>query len=218
MGLAADKVYEALLADLLAGLYPAGHRIREEEVAAQTGTSRTPVREAFRRLHAEGLIDLPPNRGAIVSESPIYELDDLFEVRAMLEGFGAERAATRRTDADVAAMRELCDQMEAHAARGEFAELTGLNVTFHRAIQSAARTERLLGTLPALMVAPLVRETFRHFAPDELSRSMAQHREIVTALEQGDGAWAKSVMSAHLFAAKASLKQQFAEARKDPAL
>lgn len=112
-------------------------------------------------------------------------------------------------------MRVLCDRMEHLAAGTEYAELTVLNVTFHRAIQAAAGTERLLGMLPGLMVAPLVRETFRHYRPGELARSMAQHRELVSALEQGDPLWAKSIMCGHLYAAKASLKQQLGDTRPE---
>lgn len=206
MGLASDRAYEALLADLIAGTYPVGHRIREAEVAARVGISRTPVREALRRLHAEGLVDIPPNRGAIVVQSEMYELEELFELRALLEGYGAERAAARRTGEDLAAMLELCDSMDAVVAHGDgVAELTSLNVAFHRRVQVAAGTERLLGMLPGLTVSPLVRETFRHYTPAELSRSMAQHRELVEAMTVGDGVWAKAVMSAHLYAGRASL-------------
>jgi DNA-binding GntR family transcriptional regulator len=211
VGLAADNVYDTLLSELLSGMYPAGFRIREEDVAARIGTSRTPVREALRRLHAEGLIDLPANRGAIVADSAIHKLDDLFEVRALLEGYGAERAATRRSDADLAGMRALCDQMEELAAKEAFGELTTVNVTFHRSIQAAAGIEALIGMLPGLMVTPLVRETFRHYRHEELARSMSQHRELVSALERGDGAWAKAVMCAHLYAAKASLRDQITQ-------
>jgi DNA-binding GntR family transcriptional regulator len=207
VGLASDLAYEALLADILAGTIPPGDRIREEEVAERVGTSRTPVREALRRLHAEGLVELPPHRGAIVQPT-MYELDELFEIRALLEGYGAERAAARRTDADLAAMLEVCERMEAVVAAGvDVAELTPLNMAFHRQVQGAAGTARLLGMLPGLMVSPLVREIFRHYTPAELTRSMAQHREVVDALAARDGAWAKSVMCAHLYAGRAALQR-----------
>lgn len=205
MGLASDLAYEAVLADIIAGTYPVGHRIREEEVAARVGVSRTPVREALRRLHAEGLVDLPPHRGAVV-QSDMYELEELFELRALLEGYGAERAAARRGPADLATLSGLCDSMDALVEAGDsLAELTALNVAFHRAVQVAAGTARLLGMLPGLTVSPLVRETFRHYTPVELARSMNQHRELVDALTVGDPAWARSVIRAHLYAGRAAL-------------
>jgi DNA-binding GntR family transcriptional regulator len=207
VGLASDLAYEALLADILAGTIPPGHRIREEEVAERVGTSRTPVREALRRLHAEGLVDLPPHRGAIVQPA-MYELDELFDIRALLEGYGAERAAARRTDDHLAALVEVCDRMEAVVAAGtDVAELTPLNMAFHREVQVAAGTERLLGLLPGLIVSPLVREIFRHYTPAELARSMAQHREVIDALAARDAAWARSVMCAHLYAGRAALQR-----------
>lgn len=205
MGLASDLAYEALVSDILSGVYPIGHRIREEEVAARVGTSRTPVREALRRLHAEGLVDLPPHRGAVVQAS-MYQIEELYDLRALLEGYGAERAAANRGDDDLAELERLCEQMEAVVAGGtEFGELTTLNLAFHRQVQVAAGIERLLGSLPGLTVGPLVKETFRHYSEVELSRSMRQHREVVDALESRDAAWARSVMTAHIHAGRAVL-------------
>lgn len=205
MGLASDLAYEALVSDILSGAYPIGHRIREEEVAARVGTSRTPVREALRRLNAEGLVDLPPHRGAVVQAS-MYQIEELYDLRALLEGYGAERAAARRGDEDLETLLRLCDEMDAVVAGGTaYAELTSLNLAFHRQVQVAAGVERLLGALPGLTVGPLVRETFRHYSEVELSRSMRQHRELVEALTTRDGAWARSVMSAHIHAGRAVL-------------
>jgi DNA-binding GntR family transcriptional regulator len=212
VGLASDLAYEALLKDILAGTIPIGDRIREEEVAARVGVSRTPVREALRRLHAEGLVDVLPHKGAVV-QAAMYEIEEVQEVRALLEGYGAERAALRRTDEDLAVLSDLCDRMEAVVAEdSEMSELTTLNMAFHRRVQSAAGVERLIGMIPALMVSPLVRETFRHYTPRELARSMAHHREIVEAITVGDPAWARSVMCAHLYAGRVVLSRVQQEA------
>ena len=207
MGLASDLAYEALLADILAGAYPPGHRIREEEVAERVGISRTPVREALRRLNAEGLVDLPPHRGAVVQPA-MYELEELFEIRALLEGYGAERAAARRSDEDLELLLDLCDRMDAIVTGGsDVGELTSLNMAFHRHVQVASGVGRLLGVMPALVVSPLVREIFRHYTRAELTRSMAQHREIVDALAARDPDWARAVMCAHLHAGRAALSR-----------
>jgi DNA-binding GntR family transcriptional regulator len=205
VGLASDLAYEALLTDILAGTIPIGRRIREEEVAAQVGVSRTPVREALRRLQAEGLVELFPHRGAVV-QAALYELDELFELRALVEGFAAERAAARRTDEDLDSLTELCDRMEAVVAdREDPKQLTSLNMAFHRQVQAAAGIQRVLTLAPSLMLGPLVRETFRHYTEPELTRSMRQHREVVEALTLRDAAWARSVMCAHLYAGRSVL-------------
>ncbi len=205
MSLASELAYDALVSDILSGAYPIGHRIREEEVAARVGTSRTPVREALRRLNAEGLVDLQPHRGAVV-QTTMYQIEELYELRALVEGYGAAQAAGRRAEADLVELVELCDSMDAVVGRGEdMGELTALNLAFHRQIQVAAGIDRIVGALPGLAVGPLVRETFRHYAPQELARSMRQHRELVEAIAARDVEWARSVMSAHIYAGRAAL-------------
>jgi DNA-binding GntR family transcriptional regulator len=144
-----------------------------------------------------------------VAESSIRDVDEIFDLRVLLEGYGARQAAGRRAEADLGELGELCDRMEAIVAAGEdFGDLTDLNLRFHRAVHEASGVERLVAMVAGLMVTPLVRETFRHYRADELTRSMAQHRELVEALTARDAAWAESVMSAHLHAAKASLRLQ----------
>jgi len=205
VSLASELAYEALVSDILSGAYPLGHRIREEEVAARVGTSRTPVREALRRLNAEGLVDLQPHRGAVV-QTTMYQIEELYELRALVEGYGAGLAANRRDGGDLAGLGELCDSMDAVVARGDdMGELTVLNLAFHRGVQVAAGIDRIVGSLPGLTVGPLVRETFRHYLPEELTRSMRQHREIVEAIAARDGEWARSVMCAHIYAGRAAL-------------
>jgi DNA-binding GntR family transcriptional regulator len=143
----------------------------------------------------------------------MHEMEELFELRALLEGYGAERAALHRSESDLEVLGELCDQMDAVVASGrDVGELTPLNMAFHRQVQAAAGIERLLGMLPGLMVSPLVRQTFRHYTPTELTRSMAQHREVLDALAARDSAWARSVMCAHLFAGRAALARFHREA------
>jgi DNA-binding GntR family transcriptional regulator len=212
VSLASEHAYEALVADILSGVFPIGHRIREEEVAARVGTSRTPVREALRRLTAEGLVDLQPHRGAVVRSS-MYQIEELYELRALIEGYGAGRAAGRRQESDLAGLGELCDRMDAVVERGaDMGEITQLNLAFHRQVQVAAGIDRIVGALPGLTVGPLVRETFRHYTPAELTRSMRQHRELVEAMAARDGEWARSVMAAHIYAGRAALLRLTREA------
>lgn len=201
---AAHRVHARLRAEILDGLLPPGSRLREERIAHEQGTSRTPVREAIRRLVAEGLAVLEPRRGAEVAAWETEDLEELFELRILLEGYAAARAATSGT-ADTAALGRLCEQMEAIREPPEHDEITRLNLEFHRAIHRAG-SRRVLPDLVARVVeAPLVRSTFRRYSPAELDRSFAQHRELVTAIAAGDGEWARAVMTAHLRAARATV-------------
>ena len=95
MAKAVDKAYQTVRERIVRGVYPAACRITEQEVAAVAGVSRTPVREALRKLHAEGLLEFIPHQGAIVAEWTAEDRDDVFELRALLEAYGAARAARR---------------------------------------------------------------------------------------------------------------------------
>lgn len=205
---AVARAYESLLNDILSGAYPVGGRLREEELAASIGTSRTPVREALRRLHAEGLVQVLPNRGAIVVDLSDEELDDLFELRFLLEGYGARRAATRATPEHVASLTRLCEEMEHCLERTDaerFDDISRFNLEFHGTLHEAGGNPRLSPLISGLMVMPLVRRTFSRYSAEQLDRSFAHHRELVAAIEAQDPSWAEAVMHAHTSAGRSSL-------------
>ncbi|MCF2531499.1 GntR family transcriptional regulator [Yinghuangia soli] len=205
---AADHAYEVLRAGILDGSFGPGERLGESELADATGTSRTPVREALRRLEAEGLVEVAPHRGARVTNWTRADVAEIYDLRLILESFAAERAATRVTDADVTRLRELSAAMEAAAAPGEDRDLellARLNTEFHMLIRTAADSPRLLTMLGAVVQMPLVLTTFHRYAESELARSAAHHRDLVDALEARDARWAQSAMRAHVAAAKSSL-------------
>src|SRR3954466_2450459 len=106
------RVREQLQHAILEGVLKPGERLRAEALAQRYGTSRTPVREALLQLEAEGLVEVEPNRGAVVRAFDRADLLDLYEVRALLEPAAAARAATRIGDADVARLQQLCDDAQ----------------------------------------------------------------------------------------------------------
>ncbi|MFB4311227.1 GntR family transcriptional regulator [Actinomadura sp. GTD37] len=203
-----DRVYARLRADILDGVHPPGGRLGEAELAEQTGSSRTPVREALRRLEVEGLVEVLPHRGARVPDWTPEDLEEIYDLRMLLEGAAARRAATRIDPADVAAMEKLCDVIERCAEPGDGQDLdrvAELNADLHGIVRAAAASPRLVSMLNAVVQLPLVMRTFHRYSPDDLARSFAHHRELVVALRAADGTWAESVMRAHVLAAKAVL-------------
>lgn len=212
---AGEDVYEQLLAGLLTGTYPTGSRLREEVLAASLGTSRTPIRQALQRLHAEGLVEIQPNRGALVTEYSDREVDQIFELRAMLEGYAAREAAAHISSEQADALAAVADQMERRLEVGgdaDISEISQLNLQFHRSVHSASGN-RLLGVLlTGVIRLPLVIHSFRNYSPDEMRRSLAHHREIAAAIAAGESAWAESVMHSHVHAAHASLRRARAAA------
>src|SRR2546421_6975169 len=114
---------------ILDGRLPPGQRLKEEELARELGISRTPVREALLVLQTEGLVDAAPNRGAAVRSHDVDDLEDLYQLRALLEGYAARRAAANITDAALPALWASCERSET-LIKGEGQELRKENLLF----------------------------------------------------------------------------------------
>jgi DNA-binding GntR family transcriptional regulator len=208
---AADRAHAALRDGILSGRYGSGEKLGEIEVADELGLSRTPVREALRRLGSEGLLEVLPNRGARVRTWTAEDLEETYELRAVLEGLAARRAAARADPATLLELDRLAatmltvDPSLGRRPAGDFSELAALNARFHELIVSAAGSAQLATTLQALVQLPLVMRTYRRYTAAALARSHSHHREIVDALRARDGVWAESVMRSHVLAARAVL-------------
>lgn len=205
---AVDRVYSHIRDGIIAGTYAPGARLGEVDIAELTDTSRTPVREALRQLEMEGLVEVVPHRGARVYTWTADDLEEIYDLRMTLEAMAAARAARRIGDKDIDRLSELCDLMESAAANGQQLDLMAqLNDEFHAIVRTAAASTRLLTMLGAVIQFPLVMRTFHRYAPADVARSHAHHRDLVAALASGDEIWADSVMRAHVRAAKHVLLQ-----------
>lgn len=204
---AVDRVYSHIREAIIDGRYGPGARLGEVEIAELTRTSRTPVREALRQLEMEGLVEVLPHRGARVYEWSAEDLEEIYDLRMVLEAMAASRAASRIEGKDIDRMAELCDLMENAADRHHLDLVAQLNDEFHAIVRSAAASTRLMTMLNAVIQLPLVMRTFHQYAPDDLARSCAHHRDLVAALRSRDEVWADSVMRAHVRAAKSVLLQ-----------
>jgi len=207
---AVDRAYEAVRSGILGGRYLAGARLTEQEIATTVGVSRTPVREALRRLDAEGLVEFTPNLGAVVTTWNEEDSDEIFDLRAMLEAYGVRRATVRATDAQIAEMRRLAELQYRESVErkaGHLERIGELNSQFHRRMQEAAGSPRLVRALAGLIEAPLMMRTFQKYTAEDLQRSAQHHLEIVSALEARDAEWAASVMFSHVHAARGALNR-----------
>jgi DNA-binding GntR family transcriptional regulator len=202
----AGDAYERLRHRILIGDLRDGDRLAEEDLAESLGISRTPVREALRRLAAEGLVELLPNRGARVPTWDDHDVDDIFELRAVLESHAARRAALQADENVLGELASMCEAMEAITVnmRDEhgLAELAMINRQWHGAVVAAAGSPRLSGLVNSLVHVPVIMQTFKNYSATALERSLLHHREIVDALAVRDAEWASSVMRAHILAAR----------------
>jgi len=205
MSKAVNKAYHAVREGIVRGTYPAASRITEQKVAAAAGVSRTPVREALRKLQAEGLLEFVPHHGAIVRQWNTADGDDLFEIRAMLESYGAARACGRVPPAGIAELRQLAEEQYHETLskhEGYLVRVARLNSQFHRRIHEFAGSARLLDALASLIDAPLMLNMFASYEDKDLVCSCAHHLEIVRALDCGNEEWSAALMRAHILGSR----------------
>ena len=197
-------VLERLRALILTGEYGPDERLIEEQLAERLGVSRTPVRQALTMLEAEGLVELAPNRGATVCSFSIEDVWDIYDLRAVLEGHAARRAAGRIQRHELELLRELTGEMEGLAGRFDEHEeeiwtLVGLNQEFHGTIVEASRNRRLKRLINRTVEIPLMFKTFFWYTSHERVISNHYHRQILEALEKGDADRAEIIMREHVY-------------------
>jgi DNA-binding GntR family transcriptional regulator len=208
--IAAD-IHAEIKDQISSGALPGGARVTEEQLARRFGTSRTPVREALRRLVADGFVVFKPNSGSFVRTWSAAEIDGIFHVRAVLESEVAALAAAHVTPDQISSLRALQADMEAITARPaplDFSELSARNRDFHRIIAEASRNDRLVQMLANTIELPIVQGTYRRYTPAQLARSHHHHRELCDALDSRDADWARAVMQCHIWSARAAMIRQ----------
>ena len=207
-----ERLASAIQAQVLSGAVPVGTRLRQEALAEEFGVSRTPVREALRQLQATGLLELLPNRGAVVRGPSAREIREAYEVRAELEGLAAELAAERISDSDLLRLREaqslfreaVTTLIAQRARRPEpwkdESVWVKANDLFHQAILDAAGNARLSET-----IADLHRRFPRDLTWVALSESsrlleenVEQHEAVLRAIEARDPVEARNRMVDHV--------------------
>ncbi len=201
----AEVAYQHIRGAVLAGDYPPGSRIKEETLAESIGVSRTPIREALRRLHSEGVVRMIPNRGAYVMSFSDEELEELFALRADIDGYAAELAASKITEEQVDELSGLVDEMFVVAASrgsGWLERLADLDRDLHQGVFESTENEALIQVASSFREIPGVLKTFDLYTDDQLDRSLRHHREIVDSLRAGNPGWAEAISRAHVMAAR----------------
>jgi DNA-binding GntR family transcriptional regulator len=202
---AARRAYLEIRRAISSGRFNPGDRLREEELGALIGLSRTPVRDALRRLEVEGFILLEPNRGARVADWDRHDLEEIFQLRVPIESLAAQLAAEGITEDGIDRLLQLAQQMEGAALTGGEERtdvISDLNNEFHHLIAEASGNRRLARLRETIVQVPVVHSTFSRYDEVDLQRSFREHRELIAALRAGDGELAAAIMRAHLLAAR----------------
>jgi DNA-binding GntR family transcriptional regulator len=189
----------ARLRDMIVeGVLAPGTRLNERMLCEQLNVSRTPLREAFKTLAVEGLIVLQPNRGAVVAQMSVPEIEQTFEVMGALEGLSGELACTRATDDEVAEVKALHFEMLAAHARRDLPAYYKLNHAIHDRMNAMARNAVLTETYQQIN-ARIQSLRFRsNFNQDKWDLAVKEHGAMLEALERRDGGALRMILQQHL--------------------
>lgn len=207
----ADQIANILEGEILDGSYPNGEHLQQEEICGRFGVSRTPAREALRKLQAQNLVELVPNRGARVRVPTLRELDDVYQLRAELEGFAAELAARSRDPEMLTSLEKAhealskviplaVDTLDGPDETEVSERLRRFNDTFHRVVHDGGGNRRLGG---------MIQELHRYFPKDtvrlairspEALRSLYvdEHATVLEEITRGRAAAARTAMRDHI--------------------
>lgn len=198
---ASDRAYREIRRQIIAGDLQPGAQLKEEELAESCGVSRTPVRDALRRLEAELFVRRSDSQRSFVAEWSIDDIDEMFSLRGMLEGHAAARAAARVTRADIAQLHKHNDAIDTAINGRRHADIEAFlanNRQFHTIVVEAAGSERLSAMLARLIEQPVVLRTALLYDGDQLQRSHREHADLLAAFERGDSGWAQAIMTGHI--------------------
>ncbi len=201
-----EAAHARLRADIEQGVYAPRERLVEVDVAERLGVSRTTLRAVLVRMAQEGLVEVEANRGARVRSFSLDEALSVLEARGALEGVAAARAARGATDAEIAEMAAILEQMSAAAAAEDLRRYSQLNGRFHAALLACARNPVLKRLLESLHF-PLIRFQFRTIlAPGRKLTSLDEHRRILHCVARRDPEGAERAARAHVASVRATLE------------
>ena len=192
------RVYHKIRDNILSGVYKENEELKEVTIGEELGVSRTPVREAFRQLELEGLIQIIPNKGAYVTGITIKDVEDIYMMRSKLEGLAARWATTNITKEQMEEMEENIYLSEFHASKGHMEQIAVLDNRFHEIIYEACNSKMLEHQLRdfheyVLRVRKMTLSQFKRS-----SESTKEHREIMEAIKAGDADRAEEAANRHI--------------------
>lgn len=200
-----EVVFETLREAILNGTLKPGQRLMETQLAAEMGVSRTPIREAIRKLELEGLVVMIPRRGTYVASMSRKDIVETFEIRTALEALAVKLAVQRITSEELAEMRRICTVMEQAIAEKNLNRVVELDEAFHDIIFSASRNDRLA------QIISLMREQIKRFRRATLSQEnrqrliLGEHIEIMQAISDGNSSLAHELVVEHITKAEHAL-------------
>lgn len=197
-----EKIADKIRADIIKGVYADEERLVEPKLAKSLGISRTPIREALRQLETEGFIEIVPRKGAVVKSLTVGDIDDLYAVKASLEGLAARQATANLTEKDIERLRKINEKFRNLAYENPnmniIEEYLKYNVDFHNIFITASRNKKILEILDGLAKNFQRFKTMLVSNPDRVKLAAEEHRMIIEAFASGDPDLAESRVRWHV--------------------
>lgn len=200
-----DMVFDVLMNAIMQGQLSPGERLLEVQLADEMGVSRTPVREAIRRLELEGFVVMVPRKGAYVAGLSVDDVESVYEIRTALETLAVRLAAQRMEAEDYRQLDELAEQMTATWQERNVDQWVALDARFHELLYTFSRNERLVQMMSNIM-EQLSRYRIISLANVEVRQnSLAEHQKVIEALKRRDSEQAAAAAALHIENTKHSL-------------
>lgn len=200
MSRASDRAYSQIRHMILSGELAPGQQLGEEQLAELCGVSRTPVRDALRRLESEAFVRRSDSKRSFVADWSLDDIEEAFQLRAMLESHAAARAAERISRDQLEQLRR-CNKVIGAAVLLDQPDIPAFldqNRLFHAVIIEAAASERLTSMLARIIEQPVVLRTALQYDRENLQRSHNEHDELLAAFTRRDSEWAAAIMQSHI--------------------
>lgn len=193
-----SNLYAEIQADILSGKIPNHQKLTEQAICKKYGVSRTPVREAFRQLEADGLIENIPNRGAFVTALSKRDISDLFDLRSLFEIQAIEWAIKRMTSDDIDSLRETLEFMEFYTLKNDIDKVLMFNTQFHSILYSGTKDRLIQKTLSTYQTYLKHSAPAKTYSGDALKTILEEHKAIFDAVETKNTAAGRKAMEHHM--------------------
>lgn len=192
------RVFHKIRDDILEGKYEIGEEIRETRIAGELGVSRTPVREAIRQLELEGLVSVILNKGAVVTGISPQDIEDIYNIRTLIEGLAARWAAEKISPRELKELEDIVDLTEFYINRQETEDLHVLDNRFHEILYESSHSKPLQHILsPFHHYVQNARRTSLS-TPGRAEKALAEHKKILQALKAKDADQAEATTNQHV--------------------
>lgn len=201
------RVFHTIRENILAGKYQPNEELKEKTIGEELGVSRTPVREALRQLELEGLVSIIPNKGAYVVGITQKDMQDIYEIRGLLEGLCAKWAATNITKEQLDELEEIVFLADFHAQKGNAEQLVELDDKFHETLYAASNSKELGRVLSDFhhYLQRVRKVTLKDDA--RAKESNREHKLIVEALKQHDAVLSEKLAIGHIYSTASNMER-----------